>query len=73
MSAATRCPFGEQYAHSLFDLVPARPWDEYSTAKATQPCPLGITCPEYVQPVTVFSTTTIVPSLALSPRKPDRP
>jgi hypothetical protein len=57
MSAATRCPFGEQYAHSLFDLIPARPWDEHSTAKATQPCPLGAACPEYDQPQIITYST----------------
>ena len=57
MSAATRCPFGEEYAHSLFDLVPARPWDADSTAKATRPCPLGWDCPEYAKPVTFYWST----------------
>jgi hypothetical protein len=57
MSAATRCPFGEQYAHSITDLIPPRPWDAASTAKATQPCPLGFECPEYAKPVTFYWST----------------
>jgi hypothetical protein len=64
----SRCPYGDEYAHSIFDLIPDRPWDPECKPKATRPCPLGFGCPEYEWPVTHYSSTTSEPVLPAPPR-----
>ena len=63
----SKCPYGEQYAHSITDLIPERPWDRECKPKATRPCPLGFDCPVYEKTETYYSSTTSEPVVLANP------
>lgn len=51
------CRYGDAYAHSILDLIPAREWDPTCKPKATEPCPDGAACPAY-HPMELYWTST---------------